>query len=286
MHCFKEISSKEINSYQIKAYKLDDTRNDINSTFHLQNHLIEKIKKMKMHQTAYSVLNHMPPNLQANFTKKLQEKLENATHPKQCKVPAFHVARSRVTEFMSQILLEKEFGCIFSEKYDKRINQPSSLYNDHAKGIDVTGLRKDENNDYKFVICEVKATQDYNAPSKTGKDLYGDICNNVNDEDRILREIKEVLDYQDEKEYDGIISFLTKLTSGNDTSLNLKSSIILIPFLIKGSQTDFDTNQFDEFNFYTKDSMKEYDVSGFLWSFVDNITDFSIETYTKALSDG
>ena len=73
----------------------------------------------------------------------------------------------------------------------------------------------------------MKATQDYNAPSKTGEDLYGDICNNVNDEDRILREIKEVLDYQDEKEYDGIISFLTKLTSGNDTSLNLKSSIII-----------------------------------------------------------
>ena len=60
---------------------------------------------------------------------------------------------------MAQLLLEKEYNCKFYEEADKRMNIEPVEIDKHTPGIDVPGIRMADNQ-VKFVVCEVKASED------------------------------------------------------------------------------------------------------------------------------
>ena len=64
---------------------------------------------------------------------------------------------------MAQYLLEQMYGCTFYEEADKRVNLKTVEADKHTDGIDVPGIWID-NDRVRFVICEVKASQEKKIP--------------------------------------------------------------------------------------------------------------------------
>lgn len=281
---FNKIDSKNINGFEINKYECDPKGKV--PLEDLQNIIIEKIKKMKIHKDITELMAYTPPNLKNDFSQTLQKTAAEVASAKENKIIAFHPYRSRVTEFMSQVLLEHEFGCIFSDNFDKRMNLNFHEADKHVSGIDVTGYKKTDN-EFKFIICEVKASSAKDIPSHASKGLYDDVKLSVNDNKRVLREIIDVASSINahDPHYEEVIEFLLSITNDNDSREAIKNKVVIIPFLIRNYNDKMQSFQWDkEFSFYNTDDIKGHEVTGYLWSFNYDIDDFSKDTYTKAIS--
>ena len=109
-------SSTTINGFEIKAYDVDPKFDDA-----LKNLLKNKIQKIKLYDIEkYS--DYLPADTTPEYREAFKKKLLSIAVPDNHKINWFNVKRTITTEFMSQLLLENNFNCIFHEEVDKRIN--------------------------------------------------------------------------------------------------------------------------------------------------------------------
>lgn len=279
---FNKVITKNINGFEITKYECTEGQQE--SLEKLQTIIMQKIQRMRIHKEIDDLLPYCPPSLSPEFMAKIQKQTAEAAKPKENKIIAFDVRRSRVTEFMSQILLEHEFGCVFSDEYDKRMNLQHHETDKHVGGVDVTGYRKD-GDDFRFIICEVKASAQKKVPSTTAADLYDDVKLNVTDHKRVVREIADVamnLGSHNE-DFEAVMTFLLTLIADADSRTFLKEKITIVPFFIRQFPDNVQNNEWDkEFAMYDKKDTQGHDVVGYLWSFEHNLEDFVKTTYEKA----
>ena len=131
---FEQKYSQWINGFEINAYTVDTKFNQA-----LKDLLKNKIKKIKLYTEDY--IDFLSPDTDPKFKTKLYEKIVELSLPSNHKIKWFDVKRSFTTEFMSQILLEKNYNCVFHNEADKRINTTPINVDKHADGIDVVGIK-------------------------------------------------------------------------------------------------------------------------------------------------
>lgn len=273
---------EEIDNLKIKVFEINPNKEHINK---LQSILIEKVKSMKIHQNILEE-NHFPPGFDETFIKKFRDSATSIITPEEHSIPWFDVRRSRLTEFMSQIYLEKEIGCVFFDKCDKKINLEAFEVDSHAKGIDVVGI-KDENNDFKFIVCEVKVSNDKKIPCNTSKALKEDILKSKINSRRVLKEVISLLQClttnKASDEINGVLKLLFELVSAKDSKEVLYKNIIFMPFLIKRNENIVKDINIDDLKQFM--DIKDICIEGFLWSFNDDLDTFVRNTYSSALEN-
>lgn len=199
-------------------FDIDDEANFVE----IKEYLINKVKVSKVHNAeAYNLNYYGAKNLNPDFVAKFNKQVAKINIPKKTTIPQFDVRRERVTEWMAQYLLEQNYGCMFYEEADKRINLKTVEIDKHTDGIDVPGIWLDHDR-IKFVVCEVKASEDKKIPCTSVKGLQEDIQKAVdNSENRVTREILEYMHgirnvkMQDDM-LERIVNFLAKLIAGEN----------------------------------------------------------------------
>ena len=126
--------------------------------------------------------------------------------------------RERVTEWMAQYLLEQMYGCTFYEEADKRVNLKTVEADKHTDGIDVPGIWID-NDRVRFVICEVKASQEKKIPCSSVGPLQDDLLQRV-------------------------IDFLARLIAGEKK--DLADNLMFFPFLLRNNGKIIDEQNIDD----------------------------------------
>lgn len=274
-------STKTINGFDVHAYECSS-----DEVLHaLQNIIVEKIKKMRIHQNIDQLIPYAPPNLKAEFTQKLQNAIDQISQPNEHKIIAFDVRRSRVTEFMSQVLLEHDFGCVFLDEFDKRINLDFHEADKQVPGIDVTGYKHDDNG-FKFIACEVKASTSNVLSSTTAKGLYEDVKKAMNDEQRLFREVLDITAKlaQNNNVFEDVLTFLLSLVENKDSQSFLKDSITIIPFYFRNYSDSLQNVSWEkEFDFYDITQLGKYQLVGYLWSFEHDLDELTKTIYNTAL---
>jgi hypothetical protein len=274
---------EEIENLKIKVFEIN--HEDATHVQKLQNLLIDKVKSMKIHQNILEE-NHFPPGFDEEFIKNFRDSAKSIITPEEHSIPWFDVRRSRLTEFMSQIYLEKEIGCVFFDKCDKKINLEAFEVDNHAKGIDVVGI-KDHNNDFKFVVCEVKVSNDIKIPCKTSKDLKEDILKSKDNSRRVLKEVITLLQClttgKTSDELNSVLKLLLELVNAKDSKEILYKNIVFMPFLIKRNENIVKDNNVDDLKQFM--DIKDICIEGFLWSFNDDIDTFVKNAYNIALEE-
>ena len=292
---FNEKINTENNGFEIRVYDIDSSNQD--DIKKLENYIISKIRKMKIHNgiSIYSNVN----GIKKDFLNKIKEAEENnktelsrICTPEENTKKWFDVRRSRVTEFMSQLLLEKELNCVFFDETDKRINLSAFEADTHVKGIDVTGVHIDNNGNSKFVVCEVKASGSDKIPCSSSNDLLNDIKNSYNlTNERVFREIKDftskLLETNVTDEINNIIEYIVDLYA---QILDKKSSkklildnILFIPFLIRRNPKIIENNDIRDFNNFNKADFEQINLKGVMWVLNQDIDSFCIDLYNKAV---
>lgn len=292
---FNEKINTENNGFEIRVYDIDSSNQD--DIKKLENYIISKIRKMKIHNgiSIYSNVN----GIKKDFLNKIKEAEENnktelsrICTPEENTKKWFDVRRSRVTEFMSQLLLEKELNCVFFDETDKRINLSAFEADTHVKGIDVTGVHIDNNGNSKFVVCEVKASGSDKIPCSSSNDLLNDIKNSYNlTNERVFREIKDftskLLEANVTDEINNIIEYIVDLYA---QILDKKSSkklildnILFIPFLIRRNPKIIENNDIRDFNNFNKADFEQINLKGVMWVLNQDIDSFCIDLYNKAV---
>ena len=292
---FNEKINTENNGFEIRVYDIDSSNQD--DIKKLENYIISKIRKMKIHNgiSIYSNVN----GIKKDFLNKIKEAEENnktelsrICTPEENTKKWFDVRRSRVTEFMSQLLLEKELNCVFFDETDKRINLSAFEADTHVKGIDVTGVHIDNNGNSKFVVCEVKASGSDKIPCSSSNDLLNDIKNSYNlTNERVFREIKDftskLLEANVTDEINNIIEYIVDLYA---QILDKKSSkklildnILFIPFLIRRNPKIIENNDIRDFNNFNKADFEQINLKGVIWVLNQDIDSFCINLYNKAV---
>jgi hypothetical protein len=230
----KELASTKLNSLTVKLFEYDIDNEQ--SFTDLKEYLVKKIKNSKVHNVNLNY--YGSKNLNPIFVKKFNEQVAKITIPQKAKMPQFDVRRERVTEWMAQLLLEKKYNCMFYEEADKRMNIEPVELSKHTPGIDVPGIRIVDNQ-IKFVICEVKASEENNIPCGSVTSLQQDIQKSIdNKESRVTLEILQYMRgirnvKMKDVELQRIIDFLAKLITGNRTEL--ADSIMFFPVLIRNN---------------------------------------------------
>lgn len=278
-------TTKTINGFEVHAYECSFENHDTLES--LQRIVIEKIKRMKIHRNVDQLIPYAPPNLKKGLTQKLQAAIQEISHPNNQKVIAFNVKRSRVTEFMSQVLLEHDFGCVFLDEFDKRMNLDYHQAQKHVSGIDVTGYKRDDEG-FKFVACEVKASTKNKLGSKTAHALHNDVQKCANNHNRLLSEVLDIIQKLDasNKEFEDVIAFLLSLVENKDSKTYLKNKITIIPFYLRNYAEQLHKVEWEkEFDFYETKKLSEYQIVGYLWSFEHNINELTTSIYNKALDN-
>ncbi|MGM0520391.1 MAG: hypothetical protein ACQERD_12200 [Campylobacterota bacterium] len=281
---FKSLHNETINNLSVKIFELDE--NSPGALEDLKSLLTKKIKSMNIHQP---VLNEetLPKyhNIPSDFITRFEKAAQQVCNPHNHQIPAFDVRRSRVSEFMSQVYLEKEMGCVFLDECDKRMNLNHFESDKHAPGIDVVGFKEEDGN-FKFVVCEVKTSSSNKVPCDTAKKLKEDIVKATTDQDRVIKEILTLVgciqkqgnsDMMDKKVND-ILTLLLGLVDSKDSKEQFFDKIVFMPFLIKNNTTIKDDENTDDMELHS-DIQGPSKIEGFLWSFNSDITDFVKEAY-------
>lgn len=240
MSVIKELLSSKANGLKIKLfeYNIDDEE----SYKKIKDYLINKVRKSKVHNTLeYNLAYYGSANLNPEFVKKFNERVAEINIPQKAKkIPQFDVRRERVTEWMAQLVLENKYGCKFYEEADKRMNLETVDIDKHTSGIDVPGIMF-EDDIVKFVVCEVKASEDTKIPCSSSKALMNDIQKSIeNNENRVSREILQYMHgirnvKMADDEITKILEFLAKLVvdSQENSIKNLVKNIMFFPVLIR-----------------------------------------------------
>lgn len=277
----------KINGLNVKLFEYDiENENSFNK---IKEYLINKVKKTKIHNASeYDLTYFGAKNLDPEFVKKFSEQVANINIPKKAKVPQFDVRRERVTEWMAQYLLEKEYDCSFYDEADKRLNIKNVEIDKHTDGIDVPGIRIVGENIH-FVVCEVKASEEKGIPCSSVKGLQEDIQKAVDNVDN--RTTREILQYiyglKDVKikddVFEKIIGFLTGLIVGEEK--DLAESITFFPFLIRNNEEIVVNKKVDDFKNFNLSGLNSENVENIILTFQTSFSDFSDNIYKEAIGD-
>ena len=280
--------NKNINGFQINLYEVD--LNDTDQFQRLQDYIKNKIKSMKVHDGAKHVYQYLSiPNIPKAFADKLIERINQINTPVTAPKSWFDVRRSRATEFMSQLLLEREYNCIFYEEADKRINVTPVNVDKHAPGIDVPGILLDGNT-FKFIVCEVKASKDEKIPCASSSELLEDIKKGYfNKNERLSKEILEYISQMSkvntgDEVIKNVIQFLIDLIHDSDSQGKILEKVVFFPFLIRNNAKIVENKNLDDFVDFKIDDLKGINLTGIIWSFNQDIDTFCNNLYNEVLA--
>lgn len=285
---FNCLVHNKINGIDIFLYEMN--LNQPTEREKLVNYIKLKIKKMQMHNNYLENAKYFSPNMNPNLIRKFKTRMNEITTPSYNSKKWFDVRRSRVTEFMAELLLEKKQNCVFYDEADKRINLSILDLDKHASGIDVTGVYK-ENKEFKFVICEVKASKEANIPCSSSDLLLEDIKKAYVNVERINKDIAQYIKWLDkganpnDEVLKNIIRFLTLMICESSSKDVVLKNVIFFPFLIRNNPKISRDMTLDDFiNFNSKDFIGT-NMKGIIWSFNEDIDSFCINIYDEVLKD-
>lgn len=283
----RKVLEKELNGLKVNLFECDIE--DENSVAKIKKYLIDKVKKSKVHNVDEYDLNYYgPKNLKPEFIEKFNAAVSRINIPKRASKPQFDVRRERVTEWMAQYLLEEEFGCTFFEEADKRINLKTVEIDKHTDGIDVPGIWFDKEK-VRFVICEVKASEQAKIPCDSVKSLQEDVQKAIdNSDNRVTREILEYMHgirniRVQEDILVKIVEFLAQLIAGEKGEL--VDNIMFFPFLIRNNSEIVLKKNINDFKGFLLERVKLENVENVILSFGKSFSDFSNEIYEKAMGE-
>lgn len=280
-----KIYEKRINGILVKLFEFDV--NNVEDMNELKEYLVNKVKISKVHNVCEYDLNYYgAKNMNPMFIAKFNEQVSRVCVPKRSKTPQFDVRRERVTEWMAQYLLEKEYGCTFFDEADKRINLQPVEIDKHTDGIDVPGILFDEDG-IKFVVCEVKASEAA-VPCSSADGLKNDIQKAIdNIDNRLSREILQyIYGLRNVKMQDDIFikifDFLTRLITDDN---NMKKGIVFFPILLRNNKDIAVNNDMRDFDRFVLRDVEKENVEGAIMSFEKKFDDFSNDIYKEAIGE-
>ncbi len=287
MPVFHERINKAIKSFEVKVYEVDTCVDS--EAKKLESFLIDKIRKIRIFNEIEELADLLNvPGINNNFTKKFKENLKEICNPKKHKIATFDIRRSFVTEFMSQLLLERNYNCVFYDQADKRLNVTPVTIEKHSPGIDVVGVQLRSEN-IKFVVCEVKASKS-EIPCTETESLLEDI-NKAKDISN-HRLTKEILAYIDSIKNDAedviiskIVQFLLNILSQTEDEAFVLSNIIFFPFLIRNNADIISNSNVDDFGLFSNEDFNGTEIKGLIWSFNNDITTFCENIWSEALEN-
>lgn len=292
MSVIKELLSSKANGLKIKLfeYNIDDEE----SYKKIKEYLINKVRKSKVHNTLeYDLTYYGSANLNPEFVKKFNERVAEINIPQKAKkIPQFDVRRERVTEWMAQLVLENKYGCKFYEEADKRMNLETVDIDKHTSGIDVPGIMF-EDDIVKFVVCEVKASEDKKIPCSSSNALMNDIQKSIdNHENRVSREILQYMHgirnvKMADDEITKILDFLAKLVvdSQENSSENLVKNIMFFPVLIRKNDEIINNNNIDDYKNFNVQGIDNENIENVICVLNSSINNFSNDIYKEAIGD-
>ena len=279
--------SNTVNSIEINVYELDESNQSMDAVNYLESYLMGKIKAMKMHQDfiVNDVFN--VPILEKEYIDRINLEIQKVNTPAYSRLNWFDVRRSRVTEFMSQLLLEKEYKCTFFKEADKRINLAAYEADKHVTGVDVTGIQE-RGEDFKFVLCEVKASKEKRIPCSSASDLLSDIYSAYTNVKRVFREIVDYYWKLGEELKTGelakVLNFLVSILKQCSSHEVILENVIFIPFLIRNNPEIIEDKNLDDFRDFKMEDFTGADIKGIIWSVNFDIDQFSKEIYDRILN--
>lgn len=283
----KKILEAVVNGLKVNLFEFDIENED--GYNEIKEYLINKIRITKVHNMEeYDLTYYGAKNMNPAFVAKFNEQIAKINIPKRTSIPQFDVRRERITEWLAQYLLEQKYNCKFYDEADKRINMKTVEIDKHTDGIDVPGIWLD-NNKIKFVVCEVKASEDKKIPCGSVKSLQEDIQKAVDDADnRVSREILEYMHgIRNVKIHDDllqkIIDFLGRLIAGEKE--DLIENIIFFPFLIRNNNIIVANRNINDYKNFSLQRVKKENVENIVASFGKELSDFSNEVYEQAIGE-
>ena len=185
-------------------------------------------------------------------------------------------------------MLEQMYGCTFYEEADKRVNLKTVEADKHTDGIDVPGIWID-NDRVRFVICEVKASQEKKIPCSSVGPLQDDIQKSIdNTDNRVSREILQYMHgirnikIQDDL-LQRVIDFLARLIAGEKK--DLADNLMFFPFLLRNNAKIIDEQNIDDYRNFSLQRVRKENVENIIAAFGKDFSEFSNEIYEKAVGD-
>lgn len=284
-----EVFSSKANGLNIKLFEYNIK--DEKCFSELKEYLIHKICNSKVHKKLkYDLHYYGSSNLKPDFIKRFNEKVSQINIPKKSKIPQFDVRRERVTEWMAQIVLEKKYNCKFYEEADKRMNLETVDIDKHTSGIDVPGIMINGDS-LKFVICEVKASEEKEIPCSSSDSLKSDIQKSIdNVENRTSREILQYMHgirnvLMDGEEIAKILEFLATLIVENSSSTNLAKNIMFFPVLIRNNIDIIKNYDINDYKNFVVSGIDSSNIENIICAFDDSINNFSNKIYDEAIGN-
>jgi len=283
----RELLSTKSNGLIVKLFEYDVENEQ--AFGELKEYLIKKIKTSKVHNSEEFDLSYYgSKNLNPEFIQKFKERIDQISIPQKTKIPQFDVRRERVTEWMAQLLLEKAYGCRFYKEADKRMNIEPVNINKHTPGVDAPGIRIVDGK-IKFVICEVKASEDKKIPCSSAVLLRNEIQNAIEDKENRLT--KEILQYMNgiknvkfkDEELQEIIEFLANLIVNSEQSVI--DNVMFFPVLIRNNDTIIEKNDIDDYKDFIVSDIFDKNIENIIFAFRHPINDFSNNIYTEAIGN-
>jgi len=283
MAAIKELLSTNSNGLSVKLFEYDI--NDEQGLNDVRQYLIDKIQSSKVHRKEeFDVSYYASKNQNQEFLDKLNSRIASINTPIKSKIPQFDVRRERVTEWMAQLLLEEKYNCVFHDEADKRMNIEPVAIDKHTPGVDVPGI-KIVNDKMKFVICEVKASEEKKIPCSSVQALQDDIQKSIdNTENRVSKEILQYIHgirniKMQSDELQKILDFLRELLIDSDSALF--ESLLFFPILIRNNKDVIENKNVDDFNnFIVKGTV---DIENIILGFDKSINEFSNDVYSEAI---
>ena len=131
------------------------------------------------------------------------------------------------------------YGCTFYEEADKRVNLKTVEADKHTDGIDVPGIWID-NDRVRFVICEVKASQEKKIPCSSVGPLQDDLLQRV-------------------------IDFLARLIAGEKK--DLADNLMFFPFLLRNNGKIIDEQNIDDYRNFSLQRVRKKNVENIIAAF-------------------
>lgn len=283
----KKVLETKKNGLKVNLFEFDiDDEENFNN---IKAYLVNKVKISKIHNIdEYDLTYYGAKNLNPAFVAKFNEQVAKINIPKKTAIPQFDVRRERITEWMAQHLLEQMYGCIFYDEADKRVNLKTVEIDKHTDGIDVPGIWVD-NDRIRFVICEVKASQEKNIPCSSIMPLQDDIQKSIdNIDNRVSREILQYMHgIRNVKMQDDllqrVIDFLARLIAGEKK--DLADNLMFFPFLLRNNAKIIEEKNIDDYKNFSLQRVKKDNVESIVAAFGKDFSEFSNEIYEKAIGD-
>lgn len=283
----KKVLETEVNGLKVDLFEYDVKSEE--SIRQIKEYLVNKVKISKVHNTAeYDLTYYGTQDFLPEFVTKFNEEVAKINAPNESSIPQFDVRRERVTEWIAQYLLEQEYGCKFYDEADKRINLKPVEIDKHTDGIDVPGIWMD-NGRLRFVVCEVKASDEKNIPCGSARDLQKDIQKAVDNVDnRVTREILGYMhgirniEIKDDL-LNEIVKFLAHLVAGEKKEL--AENIIFFPFLLRNNERIVPEKNVDDYKNFSLERVKRENVESIILAFEKQFAAFSTEIYEEAIGE-